>query len=70
MKGGSYTPADLFTKALGRQVFEQHRRTVLNVAGGDAVERHYKARLAAEGRKIKEREQASMDKIKAMLSHT
>ena len=31
-------PADMFTKVLTRQPFEKHRRTVLNTAGGDAVE--------------------------------
>ena len=31
-------PADLFTKVLTRQPFEKHRRTVLHVAGADAVE--------------------------------
>ena len=32
-------PADLFTKILGRQPFEKHRRTVLNLAGGESVEK-------------------------------
>ena len=31
-------PADLFTKVLGRQVFEKHRRTVLNVAASETIE--------------------------------
>ena len=61
-------PADLFTKVLSRQTFELHRRTVLNAAGGDAVERLYKARVAAEGRKIKEREQTAVKKIESMLA--
>ena len=29
-------PADIFTKILSRQVFERHRRSVLNVTGGQA----------------------------------
>ena len=39
-------PADLFTKILSRQVFEKHRKTVLNLAGpapaadGDAPAAH------------------------------
>ena len=32
-------PADLFTKVLGRQVFERHRRTVLNLPCGEGVEK-------------------------------
>ena len=38
----------------------------MNSAGGDAVERLYRARVAAEGRKIKEREQSAIDKIKSL----
>ena len=61
-------PADLFTKWLSRQVFEQHRRTVLNVAGGEAVDRLYKARLATAGRIASSRELKQDDKMKSMLS--
>ena len=31
-------PADLFTKVLGRQPFERHRRAVLNQAAADTIE--------------------------------
>ena len=34
-----HNPADLFTKVLGRQVFEKHRRTVLNLPCGEGVEK-------------------------------
>ena len=42
-------PADLFTKVLGRQVFEKFRRIVLNLAGGEAIDqlRRAKTDLAA-----------------------
>ena len=36
--GTDDNPADLFTKVLGRQPFERHRRTVLNLAAGEKVE--------------------------------
>ena len=60
-------PADLFTKVLSRQVFEQHRRTVLNAAGGDAVERLHRARLAVAGRVPSERESKAINKLEALL---
>ena len=31
-------PADLFTKVLGRQPFERHRHTVLNLAAQNVIE--------------------------------
>ena len=34
-----FNPADLFTKVLGRQEFEKHRRTVLNLAAAEGVKR-------------------------------
>ena len=40
-------PADLFTKVLSRQPFERHRKTVLNLSAGDAVERARRSRDAA-----------------------
>ena len=36
--GTDFNPADIFTKVLGRQVFERHRRTILNVAASDIIE--------------------------------
>jgi hypothetical protein len=43
---GTTNPADLFTKILSRQVFEQHRKTVLNLAGGTGVEHARRLRVA------------------------
>ena len=40
-------PADLFTKVLGRQTFEKHRRSVLNLPGDEAVERARRMRASA-----------------------
>ena len=37
--GTEFNPADLFTKVLSRQEFEKHRRTVLNLAAAEGVER-------------------------------
>ena len=43
-----FNPADLFTKVLGRQDFEKHRRTVLNLAAAEGVQRQaYEARAKA-----------------------
>ena len=44
---GETNPADLFTKVLSRQVFEKHRKTVLNlpVPGDTGVE--YARRMAS-----------------------
>ena len=36
--GTEHNPADLFTKVLGRQPFERHRRTVLNLSAGERIE--------------------------------
>ena len=36
---GETNPADLFTKILGRQVFEKHRKTVLNLPSDAGIER-------------------------------
>ena len=35
---GETNPADLFTKILSRQVFEKHRRVVMNLPAGDGLE--------------------------------
>ena len=32
---GETNPADIFTKILGKQTFEKHRKTVLNVSPPD-----------------------------------
>ena len=45
-------PADLFTKVLGRQEFEKHRRAILNLPASESVMRQVherKAKLAEEG---------------------
>ena len=44
---GEQNSADMFTKILGRQVFERHRATVLNMAAGAAVETERAARARA-----------------------
>ena len=31
-------PADLFTKILGRQVFEKHRKVILNLPAGSGLD--------------------------------
>ena len=36
---GEENPADLFTKILGRQPFEKHRKTVMNLPGGQGADR-------------------------------
>ena len=46
--GTDHNPADLFTKVLGRQVFEKHRRTVLNLAAAESVAKRAYERRAAE----------------------
>ena len=38
-------PADMFTKVLGRQPFERHRRSVLNIAASDIIESMRAARV-------------------------
>ena len=35
---GEANPADLFTKVLGRQVFEKHRKVVLNLPAGSGLD--------------------------------
>ena len=68
-------PADMFTKVLTRQPFEKHRRTVLNAAGGDAVDKLRHAREAKGNTKVasdsaskrKEKEEA---KIKVTMAST
>ena len=35
---GEANPADLFTKILGRQVFEKHRKVVLNLPAGSGLD--------------------------------
>ena len=44
---GDQNEADLFTKILTRQVFEKHRKTVLNLPGDTGVEHARKVRIAA-----------------------
>ena len=39
-------PADLFTKVLGRQSFEKHRRTVLNLPTGEGIDKTRRMRGA------------------------
>ena len=36
---GESNPADLFTKILSRQPFEKHSKVVLNLPGGNGIER-------------------------------
>ena len=36
--GTDFNPADIFTKVLGRQVFERHRSTILNAAASKIIE--------------------------------
>ena len=49
---GETNPADLFTKILGRQVFERHRKTVLNLTNdtGAAQARVGRAARGADSR--------------------
>ena len=63
-------PADMFTKALSRQVFEKHRRVVLNTAGGEAVERLRAAKVKRDGADDDDttREAKGLADIKAMIS--
>ena len=35
---GEVNPADLFTKILGRQVFEKHRKVILNQPAGSGLD--------------------------------
>ena len=51
---GELNPADMFTKVLGRQEFEKHRRTVLNLPAAEGVSRLAFERKAAEERRAKE----------------
>jgi hypothetical protein len=43
---GETNPADLFTKILSRQVFEKHRKVVLNLAGDTGVEHARRLRVS------------------------
>ena len=43
---GETNPADLFTKILSRQVFEKHRKVVLNLAGDTGVEHARRVRVS------------------------
>ena len=43
---GETNPADMFTKVLGRQVFERHRKTVMNLPGDTGVEHARRVRIA------------------------
>ena len=43
-------PADLFTKILGRQTFEKHRKTVLNLPCGEGIEKTRQLRRSATSR--------------------
>ena len=45
---GDTNPADLFTKILGRQPFEKHRKTILNLPGDTGAE--YAQRVARRGK--------------------
>ena len=45
---GETNPADLFTKILGRQIFERHRKTVLNLTN-DAGAAQARVARAAKG---------------------
>ena len=42
---GDVNPADLFTKILSKQVFERHRRVVLNLAADTGMEHARRARV-------------------------
>lgn len=46
---GVYNPADLFTKISSRQVFEQHRKYVLNLPGDTGVEHAQRIRIGERG---------------------
>ena len=46
---GSANPADLFTKILPRQTFEQHRKFVLNLPGDTGVEHARRIRVKEHG---------------------
>jgi hypothetical protein len=52
---GESNPADLFTKILSRQVFEKHRKFVLNLAGDTGVEHARRARIAARDADVSSR---------------
>ena len=45
---GETNPADLFTKILSRQVFEKHRRFVLNLAADAGIEQTRAGRVARD----------------------
>ena len=47
---GDVNPADLYTKILSRQVFEKHRKVVMNLPGDTGAE-HAHRRHSAEGRR-------------------
>ena len=46
---GDTNPADLFTKILTKQLFEKHRKTVLNTSGDTGAEHARRIRFAARG---------------------
>ena len=46
---GVSNPADLFTKILSRQVFEQHRKYVLNLPGDTGAEHARRVRIGERG---------------------
>ena len=63
----------MFTKVLSRQPFEKHRRTVLNVAGGDAIEalrrkREFEGGAPHASESSAAREAKEEAKIKGMLA--
>ena len=45
---GEGNPADMYTKILSRQVFEKHRKVVMNLPGDTGAE-YARRRHAAEG---------------------
>ena len=49
---GETNPADLFTKILSRQPFEQHRKFVLNLPGDTGVEFARRAASIAKSSEI------------------
>ena len=48
---GETNPADLFTKVLSRQVFEKHRKTVLNLPGDTGIEHARRVAQAASSQR-------------------
>ena len=57
-------PADLFTKVLGRQPFERHRHTVLNLAAQNVIESMRAARAKHEKSVDKEAAAFAVDRAK------